>query len=327
LAFGFAFISGFHDGGNVIATVISSRSITPAKAIALATISEFCGALFLGTAVAQTVASSIIQPEYLEALPPKDVYFVIISSVSGAMIWKIMTWFLGLPSSGSHALIGGLLGSGFIAVGSAGLTYDKVLKSVILPMLFTPLIGSIIGYTFFMLIRIFLSNSHRSISHFFAFAQNPTLFFLAASHASNDAQKSMGIIAMTMAVGAHEFHGQLPIPQWSILGCAVAIALGISTGGMKIVKTVGYGIYRLEPVHSFCSQLTASSVILTASIFGGPVSTTQIVASSIMGVGAASRFSGVRWPMAANIAYAWFLTLPTSVLIAAFCYYMLDKYF
>ncbi len=325
LAFIFAFINGF-DGGNVIATVISSRSMKPTKAILIATVSEFAGAVLLGTAVAQTVATSIIKPEFLEALPPRNVYLIIMSAMGGAITWQLTTWFFALPSSGSHALIGGLLGSGFMALGSTGLSYEKAVGSVLLPMLIAPIVGSVVGFLLFSLIKNLFSGAHRSISYFFGSAQAPTLVFLAGSHGSNDAQKAMGVIAMTLAVGLNKFEGALPIPDWAIYGCAAAIALGISTGGFRIVKIVGFGIYKLEPVHSFASQVTASSVIMVSSLLGGPVSTGQVVASSVMGVGASSRFAGVRWPMAANIAYAWFLTLPVAVLISGATYFLLDNF-
>jgi PiT family inorganic phosphate transporter len=327
LAFGFAFISGFHDGGNVIATVISSRSMRPAKAIFIAAAAEFAGSVLLGTAVAQTMASNIIKPDFLEALSPRNVHLLIISAVGGAIIWKLITWFIGLPSSGSHALVGGLMGAGFFALGFSGLSHEKVIRSVVAPMLFSPLIGSLAGFLVFGFIRSLFANAPRSVSGFFAWLQNPTLVFLAASHGSNDSQKAMGVIALILAAGSHQSHPGSDVPQWVVIGCAAAIAAGVSTGGLRIVKTVGYGIFRLEPVHSFSSQLTSSSVILTASLLGGPVSTTQVVASSVMGVGAAGRFAGVRWPVAANIAYAWLLTLPMSSLISGCSYLMLKMAF
>jgi len=321
VTFCFTFINGFHDGGNVVATAISSRSMRPTRAVALAALAEFIGPLVLGTAVARTMATGILKPDFLETLPPEKLYLMVIAGVGGAIVWKLPTWFLGLPASGSHALIGGLVGSGIVALGAGGVASDKVVESVILPMLLSPFVSILVGYVVFSLLRGLFARAHRGMGGFFAALHKPTMAFLAASHGSNDAQKSMGVIALILAAGTGEMHGELHLPTWAIVSCAAVLALGLSSGGWRIVKTVGYGISRMEPVHSFASQLSASSVILTASLLGGPVSTTQVVASSVMGVGASRRLSGVRWGAAAHIAYAWLLTVPVSgALGAVFCW-------
>ena len=324
VTFCFTFINGFHDGGNVIATAISSRSMRPTRAVALATVAEFVGPLVLGTAVARTMATGILRPDFLERLPADHLYMMVISGVGGAIVWKLPTWFLGLPASGSHALIGGLVGAGLVTLGFGGVAVDRVLKSVVLPLLLSPFISILVGYVVFSLLRGLFARSHRGMGGFFAALHKPTMAFLAASHGSNDAQKSMGVIALILAAGTGELHGELHLPMWVIVSCAAVLALGLSTGGWRIVKTVGYGISRMEPAHSFASQLSATSVIVTASLLGGPVSTTQVVASSVMGVGASRRLSGVRWSAAANIAYAWLLTVPVAgVLGAGFCWIFL----
>ncbi len=321
----FAFVNGFHDGGNVVATIICSRSMRPTRALVLAAAGEFLGPLVFGTAVAHTMAVSILKPELLGQLSPIKIYLIVATGVGGAILWKIPTYFLGLPSSGSHALIGGLVGAGIIAMGIEGVAVEKVVKAVILPLLLSPLIGILIGFQVFSIIRALFGRWHRGIGQLFASLQKPTMFFLAASHGSNDAQKAMGIIALILAAGSSGIEGFDNLPKWVIYGCAAALALGLSTGGWRVVRSVGLGICRMEPVHSFASQFSASSIILAASVLGGPVSTTQVVASSIMGVGASRRLSGVRWSAAANIAYAWLLTIPVSTGLGALGFWALSR--
>jgi len=295
----------------------------PIRAVVIATIAEFVGPLTLGLAVAHTMSGSILKPELLEQAPARQVYILIISGVGGAIAWKLPTWFIGLPASGSHALVGGLIGAGLVAMGKEAVEVEKVMKGVVLPLLVSPAIGLAMGFFVFATIRALFGRAHRGVGRIFEFLQRPTMFFLAASHGSNDAQKSMGVVAVVFAAGGGEMHGDLYLPEWAIVACAAALALGLSLGGWRIVKTVGYGICRMEPVHSFASQLTATSVILAASLIGGPVSTTQVVASSVMGVGASRRLSGVRWTAAAHIAYAWLLTVPVSAALGAAIYWLL----
>lgn len=325
MIFVFAFVNGFHDGGNVIASIICSRSIRPMRALVLACIGEFVGPLALGTAVAVTMSTNILKPEMLETLPAISLYIILGSAVTAAVAWKLPTWYLGLPSSGSHALLGGMVGAGIVSMGQDSVSIDKVLMTVVLPMLTSPLIGIILGYFIFSLIRASFRSAHRGVGRFFASLQKPTVIFLAATHGSNDAQKSMGLISIALAAGLGEMHGPLPLPFWAIIGCAAAISAGLAFGGWRIVKTVGFGICRMEPVHSFASQLASTGVILSASVFGFPVSTTQIIASSVMGVGASRRLSGVRWSAAANIAYAWFLTFPICALLGSGLCWLLNK--
>jgi inorganic phosphate transporter, PiT family len=204
------------------------------------------------------------------------------------------------------------VGAGLVTMGSNGIDVEKVTRGVVLPMLVSPFLGIVIGFFIFSVIRGIFSRAPRGLGGFFAVLQKPTMVLLAGSHGSNDAQKSMGVIALCLAAGSGELHGELLLPEWVVVACSAALALGLSTGGWRIVKTVGYGISRMEPVHFFASHLAATSIILTASLTGGPVSTTQVVTSSVMGVGASRRLSGVRWSAAAHIAYAWFLTVPVA---------------
>ena len=312
----FAFINGF-DGGSVIATLVCSRAMRPRRALVLATIAEFIGPLVLGTAVARTMAGSILQPGLMEQLAAHDAYLMIIAAVGAAILWSMFSWLLRLPSSSSHALIGGLIGAGLIFMGSSAIQVHEVIKKVVLPLFLSPLIGFVTGFLIFSLIRGLFSHAPRGLGDVFVMLQKPCMFFLAATHGANDAQKSMGVIALLLAAGYSGAQPDFFLPQWAIIGCAAAIALGLFVGGWRIARTVGFGICRMEPVHSFASQLSTTSVVLVASLAGGPVSTAQIMSSSVMGVGTARRMSAVRWSAAFNIAYAWMLTIPVSAIISA----------
>lgn len=322
----YAFVNGFHDGANVVATTICSRSMHPVRALALASVAEFIGPLILGTAVAHTMAGSILNTEFVGILRPSYIYCMAMAAVTSAIVWNLATWFLGLPSSSSHALIGGLIGTGLMAMGLDGIVWDKVIRSVALPLFLAPLAGIIAGFLLFSLIRALFGGAHRAVGNLFAVLQKPAMVVLAASHGSNDAQKSMGIILLALLAGGSGQTGDPEaVPGWVAISCAGALAIGLCAGGWRIVKTVGFGICRLEPVHSFTSQAAATTVVLGASLVGWPVSTAQVVSSSVMGVGASRRLSGVRWLAAANIAYAWLLTVPVTGCIAAAIFWGLGR--
>ncbi|MGB6067474.1 MAG: inorganic phosphate transporter [Desulfomonilaceae bacterium] len=321
----FAFVNGLHDGGNVIATVICSRAMRPVTALLWALIAMFVGPLVIGTAVARTIATSILKPDSLEHLSTTTVYLTIISGVAGAIALKLPTWFLGLPSSGSHALIGGLVGAGLAAMGTEGVSGEAVAKNVVLPLLVSPILGIGLGFFVFAVIRTVFHRAHRRVGQSFSTMQKPIMLILAASCSSNEAQKSMGVVALILAAGSGRMHGALDLPQWVVFSCAGALALGLAVGGWRIVKSVGSGICRLEPVHSFASQFTAASLVLAASLIGAPVSAAQVVASSVMGVGASRRLSGVRWTAATNIAWAWLLTAPMSAGLGAGAFRLLRR--
>ena len=290
-----------------------------------ATLAEFVGPLLLGTVVAHTMAVSIVRPELLRQLASGHVYLIVIAGVGGAIVWNLATWFLGLPSSSSHALIGGLLGAGLMSAGIKGVAIGNMVKIVLIPLFISPLIGFVLGFLIFSMIRIGFTGAPRTLGRFFVALQTPSMLFLAGTHGSNDAQKSMGVIAILLATASGTEIGDFHLPEWVVVSCAAAVALGLSFGGWRIVKTVGYGICRLEPVHSFVSQLASTTVILGASLMGGPVSTSQVLASSVMGVGASHRFSAVRWSVTANIAYAWIFTVPISAAIAAGACWALER--
>ncbi len=307
----------------MVATIIASRSMRPLRALLLASLAEFAGPLLLGTAVAQTMAGSILEPAMLELASARQVYLVVICAVIGAIAWTLPSWYLGLPGSASHALLGGMVGAGMVSMGTSCVIVHKVVRSVALPLLLAPLVGFIVGFMIFSMIRAFFSRANRGIGHLFTQLQKPTMVMLAAGHGSNDAQKSMGMMAIALAAGSGPMHGQLLLPPWVIWGCAAALALGLTAGGWRLVRTIGFGISRMEPVHSFSSQFTAVSVILITSLLGGPVSTSQIVASSVTGVGASRRLSGVRWSSAIHIVLAWLLTVPVCALLSAGLYWLL----
>jgi inorganic phosphate transporter, PiT family len=316
----FAFVNGFHDGGNVVAATICSRAMNPWRALFYAAIAEFIGPVLLGTAVAKTMSSCVLRPDMVEDIQPHILYIVVCSAMAGAMSWKLPTWYFGLPSSGSHALIGGLVGAGAVGIGVQSIMIDKVFRSVLLPLMVSPILGIFLGYFLFSVIRSLFAGAHRRIGQFFAVLQRPVMALLAAGHGSNDAQKSMGVIAIILSASVHQVEGALILPEWVLYSCAAALALGLLAGGWRIVKKVGTGISKMEPVHAFAAQLSSAVIILGASLFGGPVSATQVVGSSVLGVGASRRASGVKWSAATQIAYAWILTFPVSMLIGAgFC--------
>lgn len=312
LVVAFAFVNGFHDGCNVIATIISSRTMRPRRALVLAALAELVGPLVLGTAVAATIASKVLDPALLAAIPPNALGELVLAAVGGAIAWNLATWWWGLPSSSSHALIGGLIGAGLVLLGPHAVAVRPVLLGVVLPLFVSPILGFLAGALILRIVLAGFGRSHPTARHFFARLQTPGLVVLAMSHGSNDAQKSMGLIALLLAAGRLGEGAAVTVPLWAKLACALAIAAGLSTGGWRIIRTVGYGIFRMRTVHSFSSQYAATGVVLAASLLGGPVSTTQVVASSVIGVGASRRLSGVRWTAARNIAYAWIFTIPAA---------------
>ncbi|MDQ7782774.1 MAG: anion permease [Desulfomonilaceae bacterium] len=318
----FAFVNGFHDGGNVVATIIGSRSMHPYRALLFATLAEFIGSVVIGTAVAKTIVD-ILNPEVVTRLPHRGMSLIVISASAAAILWKVPTWFLGLPSSSSHAIISGLTGAALVAVGRGGVDVSVILRSVVVPLIVSPFLGLLVGYLSFSVIRAMAGQAHRSIGRFFVAVQKPIMMTLAASQGSNDAQKAMGMIALVVL--AHNGHGYTieQLPSWVVVSAAASLAAGVAAGGLRIVKSVGYDLFRMEPVHSCASLLSSTSVVLGASILGGPVSTTQIVGASVVGVGASRRLSSVRWGSARNIGYAWFMTVPVCAALSGLIFWAL----
>lgn len=320
LGFTFAFINGFHDGCNVIATIVSSRSMEPRKALLIASMAEFAGPLVLGTAVAATVGKDIIDPSFFLTGTHITTALLLASALASAIVWDLTTWWVGMPASSSHALVGGLIGAGLAAFGADIVDWNNLFFKVILVLLASPVIGMAAGYVAMKCSILLFRNAHPRIGNFFKRIQLFSMIFLGASHGSNDSQKSMGIITLMLVVDGSLRN--FTVPMWVVLGSAGAIAFGVSFGGWKILKTVGLKIFKVEPIHSFNAQLSAGAVIFAAGLIGGPVSTTQIVGSSIVGVGAASRASGVHWAVVKEIMIAWLVTIPASAALAVVVYFI-----
>jgi PiT family inorganic phosphate transporter len=305
----FDYINGFHDAANAIATVVSTRVMRPTTAVAYGAILNFIGAL-LGTEVAATIGKGLVDPASIGMI-------TVLCTVLAAIIWNLITWWKGLPTSSSHAIIGSLLGATFFS-GDGGL--DKidigaVFDKVVVPMVTSPLLGFLLGFGLMTgLIWAVWRTKLPKINRRFGRLQIVSAGFMALSHGHNDAQKSMGIIALALVLAnpGEEFH----VPLWVILSCAVAMALGTMSGGWRIIRTLGSKMIKLEPIHGFAAETTASIIITGASQLGIPISTTQIISSSILGVGATRRLSAVRWGIVGNILWAWVLTLPLTFLFA-----------
>jgi PiT family inorganic phosphate transporter len=316
LALFFDFLNGIHDSSNVVATMISSRALSPRVALTVTAIAEFSGPLIFGVAVANTIGHEVVSAEAITAL-------VLLAALISAILWNLLTWYLGFPSSSSHALIGGFIGAVVMDAGWHSIEVSGVSKIFI--VLFTsPIIGFVVGYFLLKLITLLCWRASPRVNSIFKRSQVITSVALALSHGANDAQKTMGII--TLALVTSGYLKVFAVPLWVILLCGGMIALGTSVGGWRLIRTLGGKFYKIRPVDGFSSQLTSAVVILTASLIGGPVSTTQVVSSSIMGVGAAERKNKVRWGVAQDIATAWLLTIPATALFAAGLYWLINQF-
>lgn len=326
----FDFTNGFHDTANMVATVVACRAMTPAQAILLVSGFTFLGPILGGTAVANTIGGFVI----LDALPPTMGIRVLLSGAVGAILVNLITWWRGLPSSSSHALIGGLSGTVLISAGADHVVWGwqelithghwTGLTKIIATLVFSPVLGFAVGWLLHRLMRILLRRARPSINRPLQHLQWFGAAWLAFSHGANDAQKTMAIITLVLVVS-----GVLPhfaVPFWVILLCATAITLGTATGGWRIIHTVGFGIYRLRNLHAFDSQLASAAVISAAAFVGGPVSTTHVVSSTIMGIGAAERPRAVRWGKATEILFTWFVTLPVAALLATLTYILVARF-
>lgn len=314
LAIIFDFLNGVHDSSNIVATMISSRAIKPRLALAMTAIAEFCGPFIFGVAVANTIGHEIVSSENLNMI-------VIIAALISAIVWNVMTWLLGIPSSSSHALIGGIIGAVAIGAGFQEIHIAGVIK-VVLTLFISPVLGFVVGIIIANVVYAASANATPKINTLFKRLQVVTSLGLALSHGTNDAQKTMGIITLGLVIsGVQE---TFSVPFWVIVVCALTIALGTSVGGWQLIRTLGSKFYKIRPVHGFAAQATSAAVILTASLLGGPVSTTQVVSTAIMGVGAAERMSKVRWGVAGEIASAWIFTIPSTALLAAGIYWVLS---
>ena len=313
LAIIFDFLNGVHDSSNIVATMISSRAIPPRAALAMTAIAEFCGPFLFGVAVANTIGHEIVSSDHLNML-------VIIAALISAIVWNVLTWLLGIPSSSSHALIGGIIGAVVVGAGWQEIQLAGVLK-VVLTLFISPVVGFFAGMIIANIIYAASWKATPRINGVFKKLQVVTSLGLALSHGTNDAQKTMGIITLGLVISGVQ--KTFAVPFWVIVVCALAIAIGTSVGGWQLIRTLGSKFYKIRPIHGFAAQATSAAVILTASLIGGPVSTTQVVSTGIMGVGAAERMSKVRWGVAGEIASAWLFTIPSTALLAAGIYWVL----
>lgn len=321
VALAFDYTNGFHDAANAIALSVSTRALTPRVALAMAGALNLVGAL-VSTSVAATVGKGII-----DAPSGGRGLVLVFAALLGAIIWNLITWYFGLPSSSSHALIGGLIGSAAVTHHHLGaVKWAGVIEKVVLPMVFSPLLGFVLGFLAMVVILwVFRRGNAHRLNRNFRRMQVLSAAAIAYSHGTQDAQKTMGVITLALVTGGylHEFS----VPLWVKFAAAGAMALGTYSGGWRIMRTLGRRIVQVDPPRGFAADTTSSAVLLTAAHFGAPVSTTHVITSSVMGVGASRRFSAVRWGVAGNIVMAWVLTLPAAACAAAVVHLVLLPFF
>lgn len=320
----FDFTNGFHDAANVVATVIASNAMTPRQAVFVVGLFEFLGPVLGGTAVANTIGGIV----HLSDVPPESALLIVVCGLAGSILWNLLTWWRGIPSSSSHALVGALAGVVSAAVGREHVVWgfsDLVVKGeihgvtkVLLALLISPIVGFGFAFVLHRIVRRQLNRASPGVNVWLRRSQFLTAAGLAFSHGANDAQKSMGILTLVLLLGG--FIDAFVVPFWVMFVCAGAITVGILSGGWRIVRTLGFAIFKVRPLHALDSQLSSTLVVLGASIAGAPVSTTHVVSTSIMGVGAAERPKYVHWDKAREIALTWVITIPGSALMAVIIY-------
>jgi len=316
LALSFDFLNGIHDSSNIVATMISSRAFPPRVALWTIAVAEFSGPFIFGVAVANTIGHEVVDPKTITTE-------IVLAALCSAILWNLLTWFLGFPSSSSHALVGGIVGAVTVGAGWQAIEMQGLWK-ILIPLFTSPIIGFVIGFILLRTITALCWDATPRINELFKRSQMVTGIALALSHGTNDSQKTMGVI--TLALVTTGYLKTFAVPVWVIIMCASMIALGTATGGWRLIRTLGGKFYKIRPVDGFTSQLTSAAVILGASLFGGPVSTTQVVSSSILGVGTAERANKVRWGVAQEIVTAWVLTVPASAAVAAIIYWVLMRF-
>jgi PiT family inorganic phosphate transporter len=316
LAVVFDYVNGFHDTANAIATSVATRALRPRHAILMATAFNFIGA-FAGTAVAKTIGSGLVNEE-------TTTQAIVMAALIGAIAWDLLTWWYGIPSSSSQALVGGLLGATIVAAGVGALNINGIVDKVVIPSLTSPLVG-FVGAFLLMLVLYwtFRRAKRKPMARIFRRLQVISAGYMAFAHGSNDAQKTMGII--TLALFSAGAISSIEVPPWVIVVSATALSLGTAVGGWRIMHTMGQRVAELEPVHGFAAETTAASVLIVTAHLGMPVSTTHVISSAIMGVGSARGAKGVRWGVARRILFAWVITIPASALIAAGSWFILDS--
>lgn len=326
----FDYINGFHDTANSIATIVSTRVLKPTQAVSMAAVLNLLGA-FWGVEVAKTIGKGMVD---LQAVTLVTVFAALI----GAIIWNLITWYFGIPSSSSHALIGSLCGAatafkGFSNNGVSTLNLQGLLDKVFIPMIISPVMGLMMGFLIMTSLYWILRKAKPGfVNQTFSKLQMVSCSFMAFSHGSNDAQKTMGIITLALltyqsTVSQQPIPAEFHVPVWVVVGCAMAMGAGTLAGGWRIIHTMGSKMIKLQPVHGFAAEMSSSLLILSASHFGMPVSTTHVISTSIMGVGAAKRFSAVRWGIVGSILWAWVLTFPTAFLFGGASFFLLHLIF
>lgn len=312
-ALAFDYINGFHDTANAIATCVSTRALSIKAAIFMAAFLNFAGAM-VSTKVATTIGKGIVDATEVTQL-------VVFAGIMGAIIWNLITWYYGLPSSSSHALIGGIMGSVIAHSGMATLHWQG-LKKIVLSLVLSPIVGVGMGFLFMIIVMwLFQNKSPGPLNKGFRRLQVVSAAFMAFSHGTADAQKSMGVI--TMALLSYGLIPSFVVPTWVKVTCAVVMGLGTAAGGWRIIKTIGKDFVKLQPVHGFCVETAAAGVILGAASVGMPVSTTHVITSTILGVGITKRLTAVNWNVAKRIIWAWIFTIPASALVAFATYQVL----
>lgn len=314
----FDYTNGFHDAANVVSTVIATRVLAPLSAIVMAGVLNFIGATQI-SGVAQTIATGLVEAQDATQL-------VVLCAVIGAIAWNIFTWVYGLPSSSSYALIGGLIGSSWIHGSAKTILWNGVIDKVLIPMVFSPIIGFLIGLILMKILFFCFRNKPESQEKkIFRHLQIGSACFVALSHGLNDAQKSMGLITLGLFTGGYLTAPDIPI--WVILSCAIVMGLGTASGGFRIIKTMGYSITKINPIQGFAAETSASFVILAASFLGMPVSSTHVIAGGITGVGTAKGKKAVRWKVPGRLVIAWILTLPGAALVSSLAYLSASSFY
>jgi PiT family inorganic phosphate transporter len=319
MALSFDFINGFHDTANAIATSVSTRALKPRVAVLLAAVMNFFGAITF-TGVAKTIGSGVADPSVLE-----NGVIIVIAALISAIAWNLITWWFGIPSSSSHALIGSLTGA---VIGGAGVGHVNAggLLDILQALIFSPIIAFALGFCIMTLFKlIFAYTSPHTVNRGFRSGQILTAMFQAFSHGTNDAQKAMGIIVFGLVAAG--IQDTMEVPLWVKISAATAMALGTSLGGWKIIKTMGTKIFKIEPINGFAADLSSALIIMSATLIHLPVSTTHVITSSILGVGSAKRFSAVRWSVAGRIVAAWVITIPITIVLAMLTYWLIDLLF
>ncbi|MEV6016261.1 inorganic phosphate transporter [Streptomyces sp. NPDC051997] len=320
VALGFTYTNGFHDSANAIATSVSTRALTPRAALAMAAVMNLAGA-FLGSGVAKTVSEGLIQtPEGSKGMG------ILFAALIGAITWNLVTWYFGLPSSSSHALFGGMVGAAL--AGGTAVYWSGLVDKVIIPMFLSPVVGLLVGYLVMALIMWLFrrSNPHKT-KRGFRIAQTVSAAGMALGHGLQDAQKTMGVVVMALVI-AGEQGANDPIPVWVKIVCAAMLSLGTYAGGWRIMRTLGRKIIELDPPQGFAAETTGASIMFaTAYLFKAPISTTHVITSAIMGVGATKRVNAVRWGVAKNIVLGWFITMPAAALVAAAAFWVVNLAF